>query len=160
MLYGALKRRSSTELHRVAFKGIPQRLKPPFGRLDTARLKSCPSRAYSRHQRAALGEHVDGALKRGSSTELHRVAFKGIPQRLKPLFGRLDTARLKSCPSRAYSWHQRAALGEHVDAALKRPLFHVTAGLGDSFQSMTALAEGQQQVPHRAWRPVRNDKDL
>ena len=25
---------------------------------------------------------------------------------------------------------------------------------------MTALAEGQQQVPHRAWRPVRNDKDL
>ncbi len=30
-----------------------------------------------------------------------RVGFKGIPQRLKPLSSQTNTARLKSCPSRA-----------------------------------------------------------
>jgi hypothetical protein len=76
-----------------------------------------------------------------------RVGFKGVPQRLKPLFGQLSTARVNSCPSRALFLASVCRFGKTgcpafrgfrkvgVDAAggvralrgAEAPLFHGTA---------------------------------
>jgi hypothetical protein len=45
--------------------------------------------------------HVEKVTKYVPCGLRFRLGFKGIPQRLKPLSSQTNTARLKSCPSRA-----------------------------------------------------------